>query len=368
MADENITIIVDNGSSCCKSGFSDSDVPKSIVPSIIGFPSNKADYKGLTQDEYICDQIYGKTSFLNLEYPIKDGIIQNFDHMTKIWDYIFKSDLRIDPQGNSVILSEVPNNPAANRHKTTQIMFETFNFKSFYLEKKEVLSLYSTSQQTGIVLNTGEEASHIVPVYEGLSIPHGIQKLMIAGCDLNKYLSQMLSTHNIDYINIESIRYIKEKYTHVAIDYDLELKNLPIEDTYEMLPDGKTIKIGKESINCPELYFNPQLNNLDVDSVHKGIYQSIMSCDTDVHENMFGNIVVSGGSSMFKGFPERIEKEVTKLAPKNRKVKVNAITERKYGAFIGATKLASFSSFPQMAISYEEYQEQGPGLVCIKCI
>ena len=362
-----MTIIIDNGSSSCKSGFSDSEEPRSIVPSVVGFPSNK-EYKGLTKDEYICDEALEKSSLLNLEYPIKNGIIQNFDQMIKIWDFIIKRDLRIDPSEHSVILSEVPSNPKAHRQKITQIIFETFNFKSFYLEKKETLSLYSTSKSTGIVFNTGEEASHIVPIYECISINHGINRLMIAGRDLNQYLSDMLSRHNFDYIDKKSIRYIKENYTHVAVDYDSELKNLPKDDAYEMLPNGKYVKIGKESIDCPELYFNPQLNNLDVDSVHKAIHQSIKSCNADVHADLFANIVVSGGSSMFNGFPERIQKEVAQLAPNNMKVKVNTISERKFGAFIGAVNLASFPSFPQMVIKYQEYQEEGPNIVSVMCI
>ncbi|GFP80177.1 actin-7 [Phtheirospermum japonicum] len=101
--------------------------------------------------------------------------------------------------------------------------------------------------------------------------------------------------------------------------------------------------------------------------IHETTYNSIMKCDVDIRKDLYGNIVLSGGSTMFPGIADRMSKEITALAPSSMKIKVVAPPERKYSVWIGGSILASLSTFQQMWIAKGEYDESGPAIVHRKC-
>ena len=51
-----------------------------------------------------------------------------------------------------------------------QILFETFNTPAFYVSIQAVLSLYASGRTTGIVFDSGDGVSHVVPIYEGKAL------------------------------------------------------------------------------------------------------------------------------------------------------------------------------------------------------
>ena len=252
-------------------------------------------------------------------------------------------------------------------------MFETFNVPSFYVGIQAVLSLYSSGRTTGIVFDAGDGVSHTVPIYEGYSLPHAIKRLNLAGRDLTAWMMKLLQTAGYTFTTTaekEIVRDIKEKKAYVALDYEAELQKAEtseeIKVNYE-LPDGQVITFGKERFQCPELLFKPSMNGIEADGIDRTTYDSIMNCDIDVRKDLYANIVMSGGSTMFEGIAERMEKEITALAPPTMKVKVIAPPERKYAVWIGGSILASLATFPQMVITHEEYNEAGPSIVHRKC-
>ncbi|MCH7505027.1 actin, cytoplasmic 2, partial [PVC group bacterium] len=103
------------------------------------------------------------------------------------------------------------------------------------------------------------------------------------------------------------------------------------------------------------------------DGIHLTTYTSIMKCDVDIRKDLYGNIVMSGGTTMFEGITERMNKEIVALAPDTMRIKIVAPPERKYSVWIGGSILASLSTFQQMWISKKEYDESGPGIVHRKC-
>jgi actin len=127
------------------------------------------------------------------------------------------------------------------------------------------------------------------------------------------------------------------------------------------------ITIGNERFRCPEVLFKPSLIGKEDDGVHQLTYDSIMKCDVDIRKDLYGNIVLSGGTTMFEGIAERMEKEIVALAPSSMKIKIVAPPERKYSVWIGGSILASLSTFQQMWISKQEYDESGPQIVHRKC-
>ncbi|KAH8056843.1 hypothetical protein JL722_7058 [Aureococcus anophagefferens] len=327
--DEDVqALVVDNGSGMCKAGFAGDDAPRAVFPSIVGRPKHPGIMVGMDQkDAYVGDEAQSKRGVLTLKYPIEHGIVTNWDDMEKIW------------------------------HHTP-------------------CSRSTSAATTGCVLDSGDGVSHTVPIYEGYALPHAIVRLDLAGRDLTDYMMKILTERGYSFTTTaerEIVRDIKEKLTYIALDFDQEMKTAAessaLEKSYE-LPDGNVIVIGNERFRCPEVLFQPSFIGKEASGIHDCTFQfqTIMKCDVDIRKDLYCNIVLSGGTTMFPGVGERMTKELTALAPSTMKIKVVAPPpERKYSVWIGGSILSSLSTFQSMWISKAEYDESGPAIVHRKC-
>jgi actin len=172
--------------------------------------------------------------------------------MEKIWHHTFYNELRVAPEEHPVLLTEAPMNPKSNREKMTQIMFETFNVPAFYVSIQAVLSLYASGRTTGVVFDSGDGVSHVVPIYEGFSLPHSIQRLDFAGRDLTDTLVKQLGERGYSFqpppseksSGISRRSYATSPMTSRRSSIPLRV-HLPSKPAYE-LPDGQVLTIGNE--------------------------------------------------------------------------------------------------------------------------
>ncbi|TVU04269.1 hypothetical protein EJB05_50154, partial [Eragrostis curvula] len=366
-------IVIDNGSHMVKAGFAGQKSPKAVFWSIVGHP--RSSFK-LQKEAYVGDDVHANRGLLTLNYPVEEGVVMNWGDMEKIWHHTFYNILHVVPEERPVLLTEAPLNPKANRLKMTAVMFETFNIPAMFVGIQAVLALYSSGRTTGIVIESGDGVSQVVPIYEGYPIPHATRRSnLTTGCELTHRLMKLLDERGkfelSSYSKREIVMDIKEKLAYVALHYKEELDKAKcsssMDESYE-LPDGQVITIlGEDRIRCPEVLFDPRSVDMEGIGIHEATHESIMKCDMDIRKELYGNIVLSGGSTMFEGFADRLSNEITALAPTSMEIQVVAPSERKYSVWLGGSILASLDTFQQMWISKEEYEESGPSVVYRKC-
>ncbi|KAJ7759323.1 actin, cytoplasmic 1-like protein [Mycena maculata] len=332
MGDDLAALVLDNGSGTCKAGckrIAGDDGPRVVLPSIVGRPRHQNIMVGFKhKDAYVGEEAQATRGIMGLKHPIQHGIVTNWADMEKVWEHIFSNELRVPPDTQPLLMTEPPRNPPENREKAAQIMFETFNVPALYLKNQAGLSFgyhCRPDSNTGIVVDCGETVTHVVPMYEGCALSHATIRLDVAGQDVVEYLSRMLMERGYPLttsVEREIARDIKERMCYIAQDFHQQLKSPTDQKDYEF-PDGQVIPIGDECFRAPEVLFTPSLLGSDLPGVHDIVYKSVQKCDPDLQRLLYRRVMLSGGSTLFPGFADRLQKELTGLAPPGVKVYIS---------------------------------------------
>ncbi|KAJ3015370.1 UNVERIFIED_CONTAM: hypothetical protein HDU68_012759 [Siphonaria sp. JEL0065] len=358
----NQPVVLDNGSGFIKAGFAGDDSPKCFFNAAVGRPKHTRIMAGAVEgDTFIGSRAQELRGLLRIKYPMEHGIVTDWADMEKLWHHVYTEELKTLSEEHPVLLTEAPLNPRKNRETMAEIFFETFNVPAMYLSIQAVLSLYASGRTTGIVLDSGDGVTHTVPVYEGFALPHAIRRVDVAGRDITEALQLHLRKSGVNLwgssAEKEVARVVKESCCYIAANPGREEKDSVGRFEEFVLPDGNIVKLGAERFRAPEILFNPDLIGSESPGIHQIVVDAINKADMDLRKSLFTNIVLSGGTTLMKGFPDRLLSEVKKLALKDVKIKISAPPERKYSTWIGGSILASLSTFKKMWLSADQYQE-----------
>lgn len=329
------------------------------------------------KDIMVGDEAAQYRAMLETSYPVENGVVKNWEDMGHLWDYTFYERMKIDPKNHRILLTEPPMNPKSNQVKMLENMFETYQFQGAKVSIQAMLVLYAQGLLTGVVVDSGDGVSHIVPVWQGVCPPALIKRLNIAGRHITTHLIKLMQIRGYAFnrtADFETVRQIKEKLCYVG--YDLAVENkLALETTVLVkkytLPDTTEIKLGRERYLAPELLFDPSLDGVEADGVHEMLFNMIQEADVDLRQDFYKHIVLSGGSTMYPGLPSRLEKEMKEMylerilagnqkALAKFRLRIEDPPRRKHMVFLGGSVLADImKDRDEFWISRQEWEEEG---------
>jgi len=253
-------------------------------------------------------------------------------------------------------------------------MFESFEAPALHIANPAVLSLYAKGKVTGLAVDCGNRLQ-IVPVVDGFAVSTSVFKTRKGFAGLTEYLAKLLGDNKHATINnskaMEACRRAKEAHCYVSQDFEAEYQRAEANPkdfvrTFE-LPDGSTVEMTHERFVCPEAMFQPRLLDLDMDGLHEMLWKSVNKCGIDDRKPLLGNIILTGGSTLFPGFSERLQTEILNSAsergPSNLRrsdIRITAPKNRKYLSWFGGAVLGSLDQFvDNNCLFREQYLEDG---------
>ena len=364
---EGACVVMDLGTGAIKADIAGAEVPQ-VFPNVVGTVKHKPlvpdqQVEGLVEGNMFVGRDVDKhRGLLRLSHPMEHGHITDWKGLTHMLRHVTGS-LGIPAKDHPVLVTEAPNTSRPQRHKLAQVMFEELQYPALLFSVQAVLSLYSTGNTTGVVLDIGDGVTHVCPVYEGYSIRDACGRVDFGGRDVTSYLQLLLRQHG-NFLDtsaeFEIVREVKEQHCFVQRTARRETEQQTAAHmSKHKLPDGTELVLGNELHQAPEVLFNPTLVGRECSSVVQVLSESIRKTDIDIRKALYESVFVSGGTSLMTGFCPRLLSEMTKVTPKDCKVKLHAPAERMFTTWIGGSFLAQLTSFKEMLTKRSEYLEEG---------
>jgi len=398
-------VVIDNGTGYTKMGFAGNCEPQYIIPTIIATQEGKGTQKAATQkkgvedlDFYIGDEALAYAKTYDTFYPVRHGQIDNWTHMEYFWEHCIFKYLRCEPEDHFFLLTEPPLNAPENREYTAEIMFETFNVPGLYIAVQAVLALAAswTSRNvkertlTGTVIDSGDGVTHVIPVAEGYVIGSSIKHIPLAGRDITAFVQQLMRDRSEPIPPAESMevaKRVKETYSYVCPDIVKEYAKYDAEQSkwirqYEgmnsITKKPYTCDVGYERFLGPEIFFNPEIFSSDFLTPLPKVVDDTIQTPIDVRRGLYKNIVLSGGSTMFKDFGKRLARDIKRSVDYRIKRseelsggKIKAVPldvavishhMQRYAVWFGGSMLASTPEFYNVCHTKQAYDEIGPSI------
>ncbi|CAM9539150.1 unnamed protein product [Pylaiella littoralis] len=358
-----------------------------------------------------------------MKSPLVDGLLSDWDQVEKLWEHAFQDRLRAVASERPVLVAEASWSTAKERRGLMELMFEKFGVPAMFPAKNAMLSAFSAGRATALVCDCGHGATSAVPVVDGFVLNRAVQRGIRGGDWLTQQTNAHLVAKGIHVIPRYALQQRRAPSSttaaaatstgkgtgkaggsssslpqepfpgttpsyanHMRMEIVRELKetcmSIPLEDsgssdedeareTKYTLPDGTDIELTDELRHIPEMLMensamtplHNQKENLSLDLPLPALMRrALEQSDADARKEMVGNVVLTGGGSLFEGMPERITSELTSSLPSAFKVRTLTASpiERRFSVWIGGSILCSLGTFQQLWLSKRQYEEQGP--------
>lgn len=347
-----------------------------------------------------------------------------------LWRAAITPRLTADLSEHPLLMTEPSWNPTKNREKTIEVAFEDFEVPAFYLAKSGVCAGFAGGKSTGLIIDAGAANISITPIHDGLVLRKGCVRSPLGGDFLSNQIrayfesaSIPLSAHyqvlsktavevgkpaeavyrtfnpgeepTASYRRFQEERVLtefKECTAQVWVGpgpLPGSNNNPPLEAAHAMLspggrtfefPDGYNLVFNTERFRITEGIFHPPSmipappppDPSTTLGLNQLIATAMKDIDVELRQMILNNIVITGSASLLYGFTERVNAEIAAAfpAPRVRVMAAGNAVERRYGAWLGGSILASLGSFHQLWVSKKEYEEHGKSppsriLVCV---
>ncbi|XP_067116738.1 actin-related protein 3-like isoform X1 [Osmerus mordax] len=244
---------------------------------------------------------------------------------------------------------------------------------------------------TGTVIDSGDGVTHVIPVAEGYVIGSCIKHIPIAGRDITYFTQQLLREREVGIPpeqSLETAKAVKERYSYVCPDLVKEFSKYDTDGSKwikqytginAISKKEFTIDVGYERFLGPEIFFHPEFANPDfTQPISEVVDEVIQNCPIDVRRPLYKNVVLSGGSTMFRDFGRRLQRDLKRsvdgrlkiseelsggtLKPKPIDVQVITHHMQRYAVWFGGSMLASTPEFYQVCHTKKDYEEVGPSI------
>ncbi|XP_064477175.1 actin-like protein 6A [Ornithodoros turicata] len=422
--DEVGALVFDMGHYSVRAGYAGEDSPKAEIPSSVGLIEELIGEMGEmdakegvpqgppTQKKYFIDttSIHVARANMDMVSFLKDGMIEDWDLFEKMMDYAYSRHIKSDSHLHPVLISEASWNVRTKREKLTELVFEKYGVPAFFLVKNAVLAAFANGRSTGIVVDSGASQTSAVPVHDGYVLTQAIVKSPLAGDFVTMQCKQYLEEQGIEIVppyllagkemvkeceapkwtrknNLPEVTKSWHNYMTKEVLQDFQSSVLQIMDSpydkesaenmptvhYEF-PNGYNQDFGPERFLIPESLFDPSTIKSAPGTTMIGAAQvvttSVGMCDIDIRPSLYGSVTITGGNTLLQGFTERLNRDLSSKTPPSMRLKIistSSTAERRFGAWIGGSILASLGTFQQMWISKQEYEEGGKSQVDRKC-
>lgn len=362
--DPSNTVVLDTGADTIKAGFGGNDHPSLILPTVLGRKRKLGTgvLGAAAPLEYIGHDALAHKGILDLLRPVEREFVTNWEGLERIWSATLLQRLAVDPSKVRVLLATSPMRTNLPWERMAEIMFERINVQALAMCDSAVLALIAQGRVTGVVLDSGYGVTHSSPVYEGYTLPHAIQTLHIGGRETTEHLSRALHEQRGLRLPMDLVRELKEQHCEVTPEARQVQQQESLEGLQKKirLPDGQEVVLGKERFQCTEVLFQPELLSREEEGAHKVLFNCIMRCDVDIRRDLYRNIVLSGGNSLFAGFRSRLRAELAELAPASVVVDMIAHPERNLDVWRGGSTYAAVSNLEHLMFTRAAYEEEGP--------
>uniref|UniRef100_G1L1Y5 Actin like 8 n=1 Tax=Ailuropoda melanoleuca TaxID=9646 RepID=G1L1Y5_AILME len=358
------TIIIDHGSGFLKAGLSGWNEPQMVFPSIVNYvpcrenPGPSYAQRRVSLGIDICHPD-------TFSYPIQRGRILNWEGVEHIWSFVLERHRR-EHEDFPVMVTESPLKEPADRRKTLEIMFELQDVPSILLADQLEMSLYASGLLTGVVVDSGYGLTRVQPFHLGRPLRPSGKTLEFAGQDLTAYLFRSLfkedcNRHNLFQLETVATTQMSKCYVPQnlaeALDFRQSLPSGSDENNTYQLPDGTPVELTPMQRLAPEMFFSPQVFDLQGPSISQAVVDAILACEAAMHPLLTSHVMACGGNTLYPGFTKRLYKELIADHFSSTKATMWVGSNRNFSVWLGASVVAHLSSYKSEWMTKEEYEE-----------